>query len=128
MNYTRYNPDTGVLLSNAVMPEEMREQSTLSYVEGHYDIQTEYYDIATETVKPRIELTGTSINGTTFNQGDTVIISGLPIPCTLNVRGFGMVDVDDGSLEIDTTDAAGEYAVIFKQMPYLTKKFIYEVL
>lgn len=125
---TRYDPVTGALFGNVTTTDQLIEQSTHSFIEGTYDTINEYYDINEQTVKPRVELTGTSMNGTTFNQGDTVIISGLPIPCTLTVRGLGEVEVDDGSLEIDTSDAVGQFAVILKQMPYLTKKFLYEVV
>ena len=83
--------------------------------------ETYYYDLANSLV-PRPEITAALNKASMFADGlDSIIISGLPVPCELEIEEV-TYDVPDGDFEFTTT-LAGTYTIIARSFPYLEKSW-----
>jgi len=105
------------------LPEEW---GLLEYVEGCSG-DTHYYDLV-NTIRPRpvIEAEPNKLSLLPDNE-DSIIIPGLPIPCTVTVDDHQEYQVEDGEFEF-TTDIAGEYQITCEAFPFITKSWEIEAV
>lgn len=93
----------------------------VTYVD-YIDTETQYHDLG-NTVRPRPTISAEPDKLTVqVGSEDMVTISGLPIPCTINVgtQEYRLTDPDDNTFEF-TIPATGTYSVTVEQFPYIPK-------
>jgi len=72
----------------------------------------------------RSELTATWDATTVVADGVTeIVLSGLPIPCSVVVDGDQTIVVEDGSLEF-SADAIGTYAIVVDEVAYTRQEWV----
>jgi hypothetical protein len=92
----------------------------LPYIVGDYDIGTNYVNLTQSppAITPRPSMPITQDRTTITADGDEVMtLSGLPIPCTVRIKG-NVYDVPDGVLEWATLMPA-TYPITVEAFPYL---------
>ena len=99
---------------------EMYPGEAFLQVGADTDAATQY--VSEGEVVAREELTATWNAETVTADGSEIVLSGLPIPCTVYVDGEAVI-VDDGSLEF-SADTAGEYNVRVDEAAYLEKEWL----
>ena len=127
MIYQEYNPETGEILCTRTMSEEtadyMRRELNICLIEGEGDNSTHYVDITQTPPKivPRTpQSTAQSTSQIAADGNDTLILSDLPLPCSVRI-GESTYDVDDGVLEWSTV-LAGRYPITVSSFPHVDWK------
>jgi hypothetical protein len=92
-----------------------------AFVQAELDVSGEKQYILDGQVGVRAALTATWNAETVSADGSEIVLSGLPIPCTVFVDG-GAVIVEDGSLEF-SADAPGEYNFRVNEVEYLEQEW-----
>lgn len=123
--YILYNNESGEIIGHFVVSGNFAEQTikNLPDWQGAFEYaeiingDAYYFDLA-NTIRPRpiIESTPSKLEMIADNI-DSIIIIGLPIPCTITVDG-AEYQVDDGEFEF-TTDTAGVYRIVVEAFPYI---------
>lgn len=119
MKHVVYNGETGEILAiltskrtdiASVLKGEFAGMSILSDV-GDVDDLTQYVSNNSIVDKPAMNIT--------VEEGDTCLISGLPIPCKVTVDGVDYI-VDDGEIDIDF-DLLKSHSIELESFPYISK-------
>ena len=115
-NYLEYAPDVTLeTLQNMYPDRTFLQVPSGTNPETHYVLDGE--------VTEKSELSATWSAETVAADGTAeIVLSTLPIPCTVYVDGAAVV-VEDGSLEF-STEAIGEYKIRFNEAAYLEKEWI----
>ena len=116
----RYDPETGRITAIRLGPYADIANEGYSFILGDADILTEYVDITQPTleIKKRPLMDITQDTDIMYADGsDTMVLSGLPIPCEVTIGGQ-VYQVPDGIFEFQTT-AAGDYKIIVSAFPYM---------
>jgi hypothetical protein len=123
---TRYDLSTGRLLGRGQYAIDAQPQIGQGHLDGQFDLDGQYYDIETRTVKDRLP-SGAILSSESINLGESVTLSNLPIPCNVSVQ-FEPVEVDDGVLEITPQSVGEAYRIIINEVAYLREKWFFEVV
>ena len=115
-NYLEYAPDVTLeTLQNMYPDRTFLQVPSGTNPETHYVLDGE--------VTKKSELSATWSAETVAADGTAeIVLSTLPIPCTVYVDGAAVV-VEDGSLEF-STEAIGEYKIRVNEAAYLEKEWI----
>ena len=115
-NYLEYAPDVTLeTLQNTYPDRTFLQVPSGTNPETHYVLDGE--------VTEKSELSATWSAETVAADGTAeIVLSTLPIPCTVYVDGAAVV-VEDGSLEF-STEAIGEYKIRVNEAAYLEKEWI----
>jgi hypothetical protein len=126
---TKYDLDSGKLLGVGIVAFDAQPLSGQGWLAGHVgDLRTQYYDIAEDTIEPRIPL-GASLSAASVTLGESVTLAPLPIPCAVRVDGVAEpVVVDDGSLEITPLSIGQAYRLTVDEVGYLRESFLFSVV
>lgn len=124
-----YNRQSGEIIGHFICPDYMLDlniqnipewQGSIEYT-GIIDGGTHYFDlINTIRLRPEILAEPNKLTMAADNV-DSIIIAGLPIPCTVAVDGAEYL-VDDGEFEF-TTDVSGIYKIAVESFPYIPKSW-----
>ena len=115
-NYLEYAPDVTLETLQDMYPDD-----TFLQVPSGTNPQTHY--VLDGEVTEKSELSATWSAETVAADGTAeIVLSTLPIPCTVYVDGAAVV-VEDGSLEF-STEAIGEYKIRVNEAAYLEKEWI----
>ena len=115
-NYLEYAPDVTLETLQNMYPDR-----TFLQVPSGTNPETQY--ILDSEVTEKTELSATWSAETVAADGTAeIVLSTLPIPCTVYVDGAAVV-VEDGSLEF-STEAIGEYKIQVNEAAYLEKEWI----
>ena len=115
MNITVYtNQRIDRLVSCSVGLVEIQCLEGEEYIEGHYHLD-EYYiqdgqPVARPTMQPPVSTMEVAADGI-----EEVLITNLPIPATVNVKGQ-LAEIDDGELVL-TFDTPGTYRLAVEAFP-----------
>lgn len=129
-----YNNFTGEIVGNFSCPDYLLDlqlqnlpdwQGAIEYA-GTFSSETHYFDLI-NTIRPRPEITA-ELNQEVLlaNSQDFIIISGLPIPCTIKIDDQEF-QVDDGEFEI-STDMSGVYKITCEAWPHIQKAWEVEAV
>ena len=115
-NYLEYAPDVTLETLQDMYPDD-----TFLQVPSGTNPETHY--VLDGEVTEKSELSATWSAETVAADGTAeIVLSTLPIPCTVYVDGAAVV-VEDGSLEF-STEAIGEYKIRVNEAAYLEKEWI----
>ena len=115
-NYLEYAPDVTLETLQNMYPDR-----TFLQVPSGTNPETDY--VLDGEVTEKSELSATWSAETVAADGTAeIVLSTLPIPCTVYVDGAAVV-VEDGSLEF-STEAIGEYKIRVNEAAYLEKEWI----
>lgn len=124
--HTVYDNTTGMLLGLLCCPDHLLDTNesqlpvwqSLTRYSGNFDGSYYYYHFETNMILPRPKNPAV-ISSLTLNPDglDVVVISGLPVPCTLTVEGSSY-EVTDSEFEF-TADMPGAYKITAEAFPYL---------
>lgn len=124
-NMTFFNDVSGEIEGHIIALEEMIEfwwidHPDLGLIDGRWDTITHYVDVSSEMpivrLRPEI-IAGPSMLIMAADRDHSIVISGLPIPCTVTVDGNAYT-IDDGEFEF-TTDTTGTYKISVEAFPYI---------
>ena len=114
-NYLEYAPDVTLETLQDMYPDD-----TFLQVPSGTNPETHY--VLDGEVTEKTELSATWSAETVAADGTAeIVLSTLPIPCTVYVDGAAVV-VEDGSLEF-STEAIGEYKIRVNEAAYLEKEW-----
>jgi len=114
-NYLEYAPDVTLETLQDMYPDD-----TFLQVPSGTNPETHY--VLDGEVTEKSELSATWSAETVAADGTAeIVLSTLPIPCTVYVDGAAVV-VEDGSLEF-STEAIGEYKIRVNEAAYLEKEW-----
>ena len=114
-NYLEYAPDVTLETLQGMYPDR-----TFLQVPPGTNPETHY--VLDDEVTEKTELSATWSAETVAADGTAeIVLSTLPIPCTVYVDGAAVV-VEDGSLEF-STEAIGEYKIRVNEAAYLEKEW-----
>lgn len=85
---------------------------------GDIDGDVYYFDVIDDVFKIKGNM-GVMPDATDINTGDTFSLSGLPVPCTVEIEGNVLV-TDDGECSFPI-NLAGTYTVVAKHPAYFDK-------
>jgi len=108
----------GKIIRHVICPDFMVEiqcEEGESYVEGNYSSDSYYIEDGIPKLRsdmqPTVSTTEVLANGV-----DEVMITNLPVPATINVKGQ-IADVDDGELVL-TFETPGKYRLTVEAFPH----------
>jgi hypothetical protein len=93
-----------------------------SFVQAGFDVNPETQYILDGEVGMRAALTATWNAETVPADGSEIVLSGLPVPCTVYIDEEAVL-VDDGSLEF-SAGVPGEYNVRVNEAAFLEKEWL----
>lgn len=105
---------SGVLFGGVPEQDHVGDENLLlahNYVDSCEFYVREGIVVARPTMQPTVSTTEVQANG-----ADEILITNLPIPATINVKGQ-IVEVDDGEL-VMTFDTPGEYRLTVEAFPH----------
>jgi len=126
-NFIIYHKNTGEILRTGSCPESMIsiQASELGelVMEGQANDSTQKINISTEKIVDKT-IIPCSINKTAMlaNGIDSIIMSNLPNPSAIKIKGEEVWQVTDGTFEF-TIDTPGKYEIIASSSIYLSVEY-----
>lgn len=125
ISVSSYNGD-GVINGFGIIHPDSFDEAI--HVMGRHDGNLFYYDIAEQVVKPCLDSDVTISHTGTLTQGTLVQVTNIPPNSQINVSSMGLIDVDDGFLDIATSAALGELKITARTPHYKPVTWMLEVV
>lgn len=123
--YSLYDED-GMITGFAVIHPDHYDNT--KHVPGHHDGKLNYFDIASQEVKPCNDNPATISHTGQVTQGTTVQITNLGAKSKVDISEVGLVMVDDEFLDIATDQALGEIQIKVRTPRYKPVEWTIEVV